>query len=587
MKQPTPLHDRLVEIAKTSGEDRIEKFRYFLSTTEVQTVHRALNQEATHRQANGQIQVTKSYLAYVLLRGKKEGLLDFVKLIIDAGTVTQGIHLEATKNNSADGLALIHIAAAGGHADIFELLVTQCNNSATQKTLRGQSVLDMLPIQLSKWKPFIKILKINDALATLCSHNVDLESNIFNKLLSTAEGIPIAYKLYEMIPDIYRKCYISETHLETLATNVMGNPAYYDLFRDCRNRQHFTASKNDNALTQHLSQIAAFSEPSTEYERFLTSEDPADAGMTRAINDFINHVLRNRVNLGFLLSLINEKLEGALRLQGIDPKLGDRSNQYSYQFINWILYPIPNENYRRIQKKTTLEQVLIQILKDAKMGDKPQKWFGFVPQEVANQSIYDGNFFIESQFGIGVFHGKFSHMLQWCLLVLAIQHGVIHVDENISAKSIIQYLITRQTEETKSNLFALYTDKLFFEAFTAQDPFRLCSLLTTGYFDESCETLGVYARDSFCSSYLQWLNAFNTESSTKLSADEFAELLHYASINTFATSTYTNEACIENIKRSIASGNTHKLTFFGSIKNQDNPYIIIEKDYNIEKDYRR
>lgn len=222
------------------------------------------------------------------------------------------------------------------------------------------------------------------------------------------------------------------------------------------------------------------------------------------------------------------------------------------------------------------------------MGQQSRKWFGHIPEALANPMIRNGDLFLESQFGIGVLHGKFSHMIQWALLILGIRENIIKTEPGITPKSIINYLINHRTETPAGNisLFSITMDVQYRTSNTFQDPYRLCSLISTGKFTNHCRVLEVYLRDSFCSSYLQWLRAFNAESQCQVTPHAFSTLLNLSSTNKFIPSTYAIQAHNELVLKKSNSGKSNIHGFFSHLQKIDEAYAILEKDYFSEKKFR-
>lgn len=578
----------LKNIAKLGGEERTQQFNQLKANTRADTFLTVLNQEMMHgRSQDHSNQIYGSYIAYAIMLGGHEGLLQFIELLITSGAHITGSHLVTKTESNLEDLSLIHVCARMGAFDLFKHLNEVHGLQITTLTGQGKSILDLLPVDLNVWRKFIPFLKSKGVLNKLCSIDSENHNNIFNQLLKTHTGLNISYRLYQAAPQAYRSCIVDDATLHALASYSLMNPEIYPLFIESASLRLANAKILATTKKTYHEQRDRFNRGGVKLELNETFNASMVPGMKLAIDDFINHVLRNRANLKLLLAQLEYKLNAELALEGIKHRLDNAPSEYTYRYIGLYKYPVPNEHYQSVCKQSTLERVLISILQDAGMGQRARKWYGLIPEALANKMIHDGDFFIESQFGIGVLHGKFSHMIQWALLILAIKDKFVRTEPGVTAKSIIQFLISHNEPTKKTNLFAYMIDIQYTQMFTLQDPYRLTSLISTGHFHESCPTLEAYLRDAFCSGFLQWVNAFNTVSPTRVTPEAFSVLLGHSPINQFIPSEYNRNACVERVSTSFKTNRTHKVGFFEASDNPRFPYALIEKDYSTKKKYKQ
>lgn len=302
--------------------------------------------------------------------------------------------------------------------------------------------------------------------------------------------------------------------------------------------------------------------------------------MMKAISDYIN-VLNNLNTARVLLTRLSNELTKEIVCAGKLAAFQNASTQYTYQIINTIMYPIPTDNYQKIDKDGLLTQLLLKILQTADMGHRSTKWFGFIPANDANESIRQGHLFVESQFGIGTLHGKYSHMIQWVMLIYAVDMGYIKLPKDITPKSIIQTLVTEKSDDGEAYLWQHVLDRMIPNFYSFADPYRLTSLLATGSLGDDCATLEVYLRDSFCDSLMQWVKAYQHTYPEKISPIAFARLFSLIDINYFSTTNYMIAANHERHQMKLKKETTHhtkNIKFFDGIEIKKSA-IIMEKSH--------
>lgn len=580
---------RVKEIAHTAGEERIRQFQQ-LKAQSTQHFNLLLNEKIfiTRNEILGTLTHCNA-LTYAILHGNNDGLIEFVDLLIQSGVnINDTMSIIQYEDGTKDQLKLTHICAQAGNLAILTHLTEKNAISLTTLTDQGRSLFSFIPSDSQQWLNFMSFLESRDALETLCSINQNSPFNVFNILLGNPEIEGLIVKtLYQAYPAAYQKSFIEEFSLMRLANLSLSDTAFYELFQNASTLSQFTTQKNaanDSLCVKIKSQFE-------NGERFFyvleCMPESADSDMTYAIHDYVNNILRNATSMRMLLSIIETELEKELNKLGIIERFRNASCDYKILNINHYHYPIPTDRYQPLSKQSALERALLNILRKEGMGLRARKWYGLVAYEKANKMISDGDFFIESQFGTGVLHGKFSHMIQWALLILGIRHGLIRSQPGITAKSIISYLVThKNTQHDEFYLAEVINDVQYPGEFTFQDPFRLCSSITTGYFGEDCRLLEIYLRDAFCSGYQQWLAAYNAALPSPLSSVQFATLLNHSSTNSFNTAKFLTEAYLNHINKSKGAGRTYKIGFFSELNTTGSPYALIEKDYFINKKHK-
>ena len=280
-----------------------------------------------------------------------------------------------------------------------------------------------------------------------------------------------------------------------------------------------------------------------------------------------------------LLTRLSNELTKEILLAGKLSAFKNASTKYTYEIIGTNRYPIPSQHYRKINKDGLLTQLLLKILQTADMGHRSTKWFGFIPTSDANESIKQGHLFVESQFGIGTLHGKYSHMIQWVMLIYAVEMGYIKLPNGITPKSIIQALVTEKTDDRSSYLWQLVLDRLITSHYSFCDPYRLTGLISTGFFGDKCATLEVYLRDSFCDSFLQLVKSHQNTHRENTSPTDFAKAFSMVNLNEFITAEYFVAANQSRHKKKLKQENTHHtdtIKFFSTTAVENEAMIIVK-----------
>jgi hypothetical protein len=127
--------------------------------------------------------------------------------------------------------------------------------------------------------------------------------------------------------------------------------------------------------------------------------------------------------------------------------------------INGIKFPIPNDDYPKIKKGSALQSFLVSLFQSVGLAKKCYKWTGFVPEDISNKMIANGDFFKEDRFEAGLFHGTYSHMFQLVILIYAIQSGEIALDyregdktHKLTIKDILEAFVSNHILHNKNEL---------------------------------------------------------------------------------------------------------------------------------------
>jgi ankyrin repeat protein len=203
-------------------------------------------------------------------------------------------------------------------------------------------------------------------------------------------------------------------------------------------------------------------------------------------------------------------------------------NTFTMKIIDGVYYPIPNHSYNsNLEKHSALPQLLILLFqKKYGLANKAFRWIGFIPHEIADQMVIDGDFFKEN-IGPGLFHGSLSHMLQQAILLYAVENGDIHVDyiiagekKRFSLKEILAAFI-------RMKVWGDLRDERNFLEIAFSDPHRLISIIMHDGHKLGYPALADYLTDSHCKGYLKLLKALETISpKLKQEPEAFAEQMN-------------------------------------------------------------
>lgn len=261
------------------------------------------------------------------------------------------------------------------------------------------------------------------------------------------------------------------------------------------------------------------------------------------------------------------------------PKLDD--NNRAFQTIDGLDYPIPTLDYIGIKKNSALQECLVAILNARGLANKGYKWIGFIPNDSADDMMRQGDFVVECRFGSGLFHTKTAHMLQFVILIYAIESGHIQLDyfegndiKHISVVDILDTLVTEKIQKAHGfvTLWSLVLDSRK-EICGFTDPFRLGSLLMSYGKQWQITALSDALVDTFCKGFLRLLSAVNaTNPSLQLTPVSFVQTLDDLELEKFGVF----DLFQYSVQREGAR--TNKPRFFKSLEPNER-HAIVEKNY--------
>lgn len=578
-----PRHDQLKALAKLSGDYRLNEFQKYCKKIKRNTLKALLNETMTWQVSDEGLVYTGPYLFYVLRSGAARGLSYFVDFLVAKGALLTGSLSMGTEKITDSGINLVHASVLFECGDLYHYFKSH-GVPVDSKTTLGESVLTYGDRNYDFFIQLLDDLQKVGLLDDLASHVMPDGKNIFNYFFDRTSKVKFAYQLFLKVPRVYRKTVLNTDQMRNGARAALGNTDYLAMLFASPSVMSLSEARNLRSYAHHNTQGVDEAFNSAEKFNRLQGKLPAvdiegDPRLS-AIALYIKNVLNHRENLQRLVTRLSRELEDEIKLTCNDVRLAEVSSDYDCRVIDDYIYPIPKLNYKKLHKHAHLPKLLLSILRQHDIGWHSTKWFGFVPEDVANPRISQGDFFIESQFGIGVLHGKYSHMIQWVLLIYAIEEGLIPVPSDVTVKALIACLVEKKSNDG-GYLWQSVLDSKYSQCFTFSDPYRVCSLIAIGFFGEGCAALERAVRDSFCSDYLQWLAAYNEVLSEPYSPLDFQKLLHISYIHEFATSKHlfgVNNRRLD-AKFSHQNGSYRAYSMF-AIGNRYS--TVIEKDYEMK-----
>ncbi len=192
--------------------------------------------------------------------------------------------------------------------------------------------------------------------------------------------------------------------------------------------------------------------------------------------------------------------------------------QFDFRVMAKTYYPLPRENsmftkHSRTapyhKKHSALQEFLLLLLRKHGMGDRAIKWLGFVPRQLANEHVADGNLILEGKYNsVSVLHGALPHMLQLAIMIYAIEAGDIslHYEENGVIGCLTVNDLNRSqvsipsVRHPNASIFADIRDNRYFNRVSFVDPHRLVSVIMHDGEALGMTALSHYVTDSFCKS---------------------------------------------------------------------------------------
>lgn len=325
----------------------------------------------------------------------------------------------------------------------------------------------------------------------------------------------------------------------------------------------------------------------------LINQQSAEAKIVYLMIAF-RKLLADRDSYQPYLALIESDLQKAVAAEQqtlVFDELRQQQN-YSRIYIDDILFPIPHAYYQKAKKNSLLMRVLQKRLQQYHFAQHVERWSGYIPTQRANTTLSHGVIFTESQYGTGLFHGKFSHAIQLCLLGEFMKNHpelTAYTNEagelmHLTLSQAVQLMVTLNTPGSDHKWWNRTIDFRLRPQSSLGDPFQLHSELM---FNDCYPLLSAYLRDSFCGGYLDLLKAFNRTSTHAFTPDTFAELIAKSEIGNFFFTYYLYHAAAADYGVMSDENNTaptkHNLLFFKPMS-RENPtesgYLITEKQYD-------
>ena len=230
--------------------------------------------------------------------------------------------------------------------------------------------------------------------------------------------------------------------------------------------------------------------------------------------------------------------------QGLYQTLLNKQN-YTRKRFDDLTFPVPNANFEKTRKSSLLMRVLQTRLRSHSCTVTIQRWAGKVPDDRANDLIQNkAVLFTESQYGGGLFHGKFMHLIQLCMLGEFMKNNPeLTSYENGSTLSLSQ-VITHMVSfkliggNKETNWWNVIIDSRFKSYASFTDPYQLHAYLLSAV---HLPYLSAYLRDSFCGGFLDLLNAMNEGNEITFTSETFSALLSNAGFDAFNFPAYLHE----------------------------------------------
>ena len=208
------------------------------------------------------------------------------------------------------------------------------------------------------------------------------------------------------------------------------------------------------------------------------------------------------------------------------------TDEYNFERIQDLSYPIPNDNYKGIKKYSALQELLILLLQRHDMAQKAVKAVGFLPPHIINRRLKEGALFLETSYLNTLLHTKFGHMLQWAIIVLAIEAGKILLDyqthgkiRQIKTLEILASIATpnRFSDNKGKTVWTTLFDTTYSDKTYLTDPYRVSTLIMHEI--ARFPILGRSLIDSFCKGFKRAKDAHQIFLNRTISNEEFIMIL--------------------------------------------------------------
>lgn len=260
------------------------------------------------------------------------------------------------------------------------------------------------------------------------------------------------------------------------------------------------------------------------------------------------------------------------------------SSSYHFKMINGLNYPFPNnENYEGIKKNKSLHEFIILLLNKYNLAKNFFKLIGLIPNNILQEIFANGDFILEDSLGLTLFHGVLSHVIQYIIILYAMEHGKIsrdYVVNGVQQQISIEDILHKFADDLK--LRQLVLDIRYPESISASDPFRLISIIMEKGHEFGFKQLADSIIDSFCKGIIKRMDAckkiFNLPlMDMETFSEQTKDLRIEAFTDTPLTMNYAKQ--IELNKHDKKSFN--KATFFA----ESYSYAVVRKEYEPNKQF--
>lgn len=433
---------------------------------------------------------------------------EVVQLLLECGVNVNEANI-VKKDNSPMGRYLgsspLSLACEFGNPELVQLLLKN-NADLLNVRLSGHSILMGIK-SVEILKLVLQAAKEQDKLADLLNRYKNKHSTVFDE--ACIHGRIAVLKELLHIENFSEYCTIrSLLHHARMATWLF--PTYsQDYEKICtmlkplkiKNFPIVEFSATSSELKRALDSSAFAQAYSTLFKQkpdFIEADKNKEQAIQIAITQIyllfssVEHVIPylNFLNKEFTRYHL-EKNKG--ELPGLDPE------SYQFEMIDGLSYPIPNERFVGIHNRKSLPEFLILLLNKYHLAKNAYKWVGLIPVGVAKEMFAAGEFITEDPIGHTLFHGKLSHMLQYAIIVYAMEHGVIHRDYMANGKRA--NITMADILNTLGNHLKLREEVLdirYPETISFSDPFRMNSIIMEKGEQLQCKFLADYLINSFC-----------------------------------------------------------------------------------------
>jgi len=197
-------------------------------------------------------------------------------------------------------------------------------------------------------------------------------------------------------------------------------------------------------------------------------------------------------------------------------------NDYDFKVVCFYEFPVPNKNFKHIDKHKALQEFLLQFLRktaDWAPSNKAVQWLGFIPQRYANNDLKNKFFIVEGGMNEGLFHGTLTHMLHLAIISVLIRNNIL---KDVTLGDVVNHLVNARVFDESNNglLWQNILDQISFKFNMLGDPFLLHSfIMKHGHGALKTPALADSLIDTFCKKLDILANAHIKPQSRKLSEE--------------------------------------------------------------------